>query len=57
MSAIRRMKKGIPKNTNCCKGCKNLSMFKVYDREEDTNGWYVSDKQYRCNLLKKNGAQ
>lgn len=51
MSYLRRVKRGIPKNTNRCAGCKNRVVKPIYKREKDTNGLYECGKYYFCKYL------
>ena len=51
MSYKRRIKKGIPKNTNSCMGCKNRIVKPLYKYEEDTNAYYKDGEYYICKYL------
>ena len=51
MSYQRRAKKGIPKNTNCCNGCKNLVKLPCYKYEEETNSSYKEGCFNKCTYL------
>ena len=52
MSYLRRAKRGIPKNSNSCYGCKNRVFKPLYEYEEDTNSYYKNDHYVICNFLK-----
>ena len=51
MSYKRRVKRGIPKNTDCCRNCKNLVRLPDYRYEEETNGWYKEGCFNKCTYL------
>lgn len=57
MSYKRRVKKGIPKNTDFCGNCKNLIKLPNYKREEDTNGWYQEGCLHKCTYLNITGTE
>lgn len=51
MSYKRRVKKGIPKNTDRCYGCKNIIVKPIYKYEEDTNSYYRDGDMYICKYM------
>ena len=51
MSYLRRVKKGIPKNSNSCYGCKNKIEKPLYSYEEDTNAYYKDGQYVICKYL------
>ena len=51
MSYLRRVKKGIPKNSNSCYGCKNKIEKPLYNYEEDTNAYYKDGQYVICKYL------
>ena len=51
MSYKRRIKRGIPKNTNSCYSCKNRIFKPLYSYEEDTNSYYKDGQYVICKYL------
>ena len=51
MSYLRRVKKGIPKNSNSCYGCKNKIEKPLYNYEEDMNAYYKDGQYVICKYL------
>lgn len=51
MSYQRRVKRGIPKNTDCCHNCKSLIRLPHYKHEEETNSYYKEGCFNKCTYL------